>query len=113
MVLQLTAGALDLSVQGAFVDVIRAIEKGAPLAVIRIMVQTPPYELIAEKSIKSIKELKGKTISIGGQKDVTHVYLSRMLEPNGSRTAMSTWSTPAHLRRALTALNPARSTLRC
>jgi ABC-type nitrate/sulfonate/bicarbonate transport system substrate-binding protein len=83
VVLQLTAGALDLSVQGAFVDVIRAIEKGAPLAIVRIMVQTPPYELLAAKSIKSIKELKGKTISIGGQKDVTHVYLNRMLEPNG------------------------------
>jgi NitT/TauT family transport system substrate-binding protein len=83
VVLQLTAGALDISVQGAFVDVIRAIEKGAPLAIVRIMVQTPPYELLAKKSIKSIKELKGKTISIGGQKDVTHVYLNRMLEPNG------------------------------
>jgi ABC-type nitrate/sulfonate/bicarbonate transport system substrate-binding protein len=83
VVLQLTAGALDLSVQGAFVDVIRAIEKQAPLAIVRIMVQTPPYELLAKRSIKSIKELKGKTISIGGQKDVTHVYLNRMLEPNG------------------------------
>jgi ABC-type nitrate/sulfonate/bicarbonate transport system substrate-binding protein len=46
------------------------------------MVQTPPYELLAKPSIKSLKELKGKTISIGGQKDVTHVYLNRMLEPN-------------------------------
>jgi ABC-type nitrate/sulfonate/bicarbonate transport system substrate-binding protein len=83
VVLQLTAGALDLSVQGAFVDVIRAFEKGAPLAIVRIMVQTPPYELLAKPSIKSIKDLKGKTVSIGGQKDVTHVYLNRMLEPNG------------------------------
>jgi NitT/TauT family transport system substrate-binding protein len=85
VVLQATAGALDITVQGAFVDVIRAIEKGAPLAIVRIMVQTPPYELLAKPSIKSLKELKGKTISIGGQKDVTHVYLSRMLEPNGLR----------------------------
>src|SRR5216684_3962028 len=83
VVLQATAGAIDITVQGAFVDVIRAIEKGAPLAIVRIMVQTPPYELLAKPSIRSLKELKGKTISIGGQKDVTHVYLNRMLEPNG------------------------------
>src|SRR5215467_12562494 len=83
VILQATAGALDMTVQGAFFDVIRAIEKGAPLAIVRIMVQTPPYELLAKPSIKSLKELKGKTVSIGGQKDVTHVYLNRMLEPNG------------------------------
>jgi NitT/TauT family transport system substrate-binding protein len=83
VVLQAAAGAIDITVQGAFVDVIRAIEKGAPLAIVRIMVQTPPYELLAKPSLRSLKQLKGKTISIGGQKDVTHVYLNRMLEPNG------------------------------
>jgi NitT/TauT family transport system substrate-binding protein len=83
VVLQATASALDMTVQGAFVDVIRAIEKGAPLAVVRITLQTPPYELNAKPSIKSLKDLKGKTVSIGGQKDVTRIYLDRMLEPNG------------------------------
>jgi ABC-type nitrate/sulfonate/bicarbonate transport system substrate-binding protein len=83
VVLQATAGQLDLTIQGAFVDVIRAAEKGAPLAIVRITVQTPPYELLAKPSIKSLKELKGKTVSIGGQKDVTRIYLNRMLEPNG------------------------------
>jgi len=78
VILQATAGALDMTVEGAFVDVIRAIEKGSPLAIVRILVQTPPYELLAKPSIKSLKELKGKTVSIGGPKDV-----NRMLEPNG------------------------------
>src|SRR5947209_8946333 len=83
VVLQAAAGAIDITVQGAFVDVIRAIEKGAPLAIVRIMVQTPPYELLAKPSIRSLKELRGKTVSIGGPKDVTRIYLNRMLEPNG------------------------------
>jgi NitT/TauT family transport system substrate-binding protein len=83
MMLQLAAGALDLTVEGAFVDTIRGIEKGAPIAIVRILVQTPPYELLAKPSIKSLKELKGKTISIGGAKDVTRIYLDRMLEPSG------------------------------
>jgi ABC-type nitrate/sulfonate/bicarbonate transport system substrate-binding protein len=83
VILQATAGALDMTVEGAFVDVIRAIEKGSPLAIVRILVQTPPYELLAKPSLKSLKELKGKTVSIGGPKDVTRIYLNRMLEPNG------------------------------
>jgi ABC-type nitrate/sulfonate/bicarbonate transport system substrate-binding protein len=83
VILQATTGALDMTVEGAFVDVIRAIEKGSPLAIVRILVQTPPYELLAKPSIKSLKELKGKTVSIGGPKDVTRIYLDRMLGPNG------------------------------
>ena len=83
VILQATAGALDMTVEGAFVDVIRAIEKGSPLAIVRILIQTPPYELLAKPSIKSLRELKGKTVSIGGTKDVTRIYLNRMLEPNG------------------------------
>jgi|HubBroStandDraft_5_1064220.scaffolds.fasta_scaffold04432_6 NitT/TauT family transport system substrate-binding protein len=83
VVLQATAGALDMTVEGSFVDVVRAIAKGAPLAIIRIMVQTPPYELLAQPSIKTLKELKGKTVSIGGPKDITRIYLDRMIEPNG------------------------------
>jgi len=85
VILQATTGALDMTVEGAFVDVIRAIEKGSPLAIVRILVQTPPYELLAKPSIQSLKELKGKTVSIGGPKDVTRIYLNRMLEPNGLR----------------------------
>jgi NitT/TauT family transport system substrate-binding protein len=83
VILQATSGALDMTVEGAFVDVIRAIEKGAPLAIVRVLVQTPPYELLAKPSIKSIRELKGKTVSIGGPKDVTRIYLNRMLGRNG------------------------------
>ena len=83
VILQATTGAVDMTVEGAFVDVVRAIEKGSPLAIVRILVQTPPYELLAKPSIKSLQELKGKTVSIGGPKDVTRIYLDRMLVPNG------------------------------
>jgi NitT/TauT family transport system substrate-binding protein len=87
MMLQLAAGALDITVEGAFVDAMRGIEKGAPISIVRILVQTPPYELLAKPSITSLKELKGKTISIGGAKDVTRIYLDRMLEPNGLKNS--------------------------
>ena len=78
-------GGLDqhLTVGSGIVDPIRAIEKGAPIAIWRVDMQSPPYALLAKPAIKSIKELKGKTISIGGAKDITRIFVERMLVPNG------------------------------
>ncbi len=56
---------------------------GAPIAVVRIEVQAPPYDLVAKPSIKSLGDLKGKLISLGGPKDITRIYVERMLAPNG------------------------------
>src|ERR1700693_1452656 len=57
---QLAAASINVSTNSGLVDPIRAIEKGAPLAIIRIEVQVPPYSLLAKPGIKSMKELKGK-----------------------------------------------------
>jgi ABC-type nitrate/sulfonate/bicarbonate transport system substrate-binding protein len=83
LVQQLAAGSLDLSMSSGMVDIIRAIDKGAPLALIRFEAQAPPYALVAKPAIKDIKSLKGKTISIGGAKDITRIFLERMLQPHG------------------------------
>ena len=56
---------------------------GAPISIVRIEVQAPPYDLVAKPSIKSMKDLKGKIISLGGPKDITRIYVERMLEPSG------------------------------
>ena len=45
--------------------------------------QAPPYAVLAKPAIKSWADLKGKTISIGGPKDITRIYLERMAGPNG------------------------------
>ena len=50
---------------------------------VRIEVQAPPYALVAKPSITSLKDLKGKVISLGGPKDITRIYVERMLAPNG------------------------------
>jgi ABC-type nitrate/sulfonate/bicarbonate transport system substrate-binding protein len=68
-------------------DPIRAIDKGAPIAIVRIEIQAPPYALLAKPAIKRWPDLKGKTISIGGPKDITRIYLERMAEPNGLKAA--------------------------
>jgi ABC-type nitrate/sulfonate/bicarbonate transport system substrate-binding protein len=80
---QVAAGSTNLTVGSGIIDPIRAIEKGAPIAIWRIDMQSPPYALLAKPSIKTIKDIKGKTISIGGAKDITRIFVERMLASNG------------------------------
>ena len=80
---QLTGGSLDVALSVGISDPIHAIEKGAPLALVRIVGNSAPYILIAKPNIKTFADLKGKTISSGAPNDVTNSYLVRMLEANG------------------------------
>ena len=84
---QLTAGSLDVALSTGLADPIRAIDKGSSIAVVRIEMQAPPYTLLAKPAIKRWQDLKGKTISIGGPKDITRIYLERMAIPNGVKPA--------------------------
>lgn len=83
VVQQVTAGSLDICMAIGLVDPIRAIQMGSSIAIVRIDVQAPPFALVSKAAIKSMKELKGKVISLGGPKDITRIYVERMLEPNG------------------------------
>jgi NitT/TauT family transport system substrate-binding protein len=83
---QLAAGSYAVAPSAGMVDPIRAIDKGAPVALVRIVIQSPPYALLAKPEIKTIEDLKGKTIIIGGAKDITRIFTERMLEPHGLKT---------------------------
>src|SRR5215469_8233788 len=85
LVQQLSAGSLDIVADIGVVEPIHAVEKGAPVALVRIIGQVSPYEMLAKPSITSIKELKGKTICIGGLLDINRVYLERIMQANGLR----------------------------
>jgi NitT/TauT family transport system substrate-binding protein len=80
---QLAAGSINFAINTGLVDPIRAIEKGASAAIVRIEVQGPPYILIGRSSIKSMRDLKGKTVSVGGAKDITRIFVERMLAAEG------------------------------
>jgi NitT/TauT family transport system substrate-binding protein len=56
------------------------------VALVRIVIQAPPYALLARPEIKKIEDLKGKTIIIGGPKDITRIFTERMLEPHGLKS---------------------------
>jgi NitT/TauT family transport system substrate-binding protein len=80
---QLTAASLDVALSVGITDPIHAIDKGAPLALIRIVGNAAPYVLIGKPGLKTIADLKGKTISVGGVNDITMVYFERMMVANG------------------------------
>ncbi|HVA13953.1 MAG TPA: ABC transporter substrate-binding protein [Stellaceae bacterium] len=82
LVQQLAAGSLD-TVDIGVVEPIHAVARGAPVAILRITGGVPPYELLAKSTIKSIKDLKGHTVVIGGMLDINRVYLERVLKAAG------------------------------
>ncbi|HUD87360.1 MAG TPA: ABC transporter substrate-binding protein [Xanthobacteraceae bacterium] len=83
LVQQLSAGSLDIVADVGVVEPIHAVQKGAPVGLIRIVGQVSAYEMLAKPDIASIKDLKGKTICIGGLIDINRVYLERIMQANG------------------------------
>jgi ABC-type nitrate/sulfonate/bicarbonate transport system substrate-binding protein len=83
LVQQLAAGSLDITMSTGLVDPIRAIDQNAGISIVRFEAQAPPYVLVAKPAIKKLADLKGKVISLGGPKDITRIYVERMLAPHG------------------------------
>ena len=83
---QLAAGALNIG-QSGFPDTFRAIAQAAPMKIFINNHNVPPYSVHAKSSIKSIAELKGKTVSIGAVKDVTLIYMEAFLEAGGLKSS--------------------------
>src|SRR6185503_16729381 len=82
---QLTGGSLDVALSVGITDPIHAIDKGAPLALIRIIGNVPPYVLMGKPGLKSITDLKGKTVSLGQVNDITTFYFERMAAAHGMK----------------------------
>jgi NitT/TauT family transport system substrate-binding protein len=79
LVQQLAAGSLDV-VNIGIVEPIHAIARGAPVAIVRVTGAVPPYDVVASPQIKTIQDLKGHTVVIGGLLDINRVYLERVLK---------------------------------
>jgi ABC-type nitrate/sulfonate/bicarbonate transport system substrate-binding protein len=80
---QLTGGSLDVALSVGINDPINAIDKGAALAIIRIVGNFAPYVLIGKPGLKTIAELKGKTVCVGSASDMTTIYFERMAAAGG------------------------------
>jgi len=82
---QLAAGALDVCHSG-YPDFARASLQGAPVRIIINDIVASPYAVFAKPAIKQIADLKGKLMSIGGNNDITFIYIKPFLASAGLKT---------------------------
>jgi NitT/TauT family transport system substrate-binding protein len=83
LVQQLSAGSLDIVADVGVVEPVHAVEKGAPVGLLRIVGQVSAYEMVAKPSIATVEDLQGKIICIGGLADINRVYLERIMQAHG------------------------------
>jgi ABC-type nitrate/sulfonate/bicarbonate transport system substrate-binding protein len=79
---ELAAGSLNLGYSG-FPDFIRAANEGAPIKIVINGIGQPPYTIYSKPTIKTIADLKGKVVSIGGPKDITLLYTQGFIASAG------------------------------
>lgn len=80
---QLVAGSLDVVGLDGVVEAVHADAAGAKVGALRMINGVTPYEFDAQASIKSVKDLKGQKICLGGSKDITRVYVEQIMKANG------------------------------
>src|SRR5579862_538533 len=80
---QLTAGSIEVALSVGISDPVHAVDKGAPIALVRIIGGAVPYVLIGKAGLKTIADLKGKTVSVGTASDPTTLYFERMATAAG------------------------------
>ncbi len=104
---QLTAGSFDVALSVGINDPIHAIDKGASVAIVRIVGNAAPYVLIGKQGLKTIADLKGKTVCIGSPADMTTIYFKRMAAAGGLKDGDYMSSPPASAPRAMPRSRPA------
>jgi len=83
---QLAGGSLDVAHSG-YPDFARASLQGAAVRIIINDIVASPYAVFAKPSIKRIADLKGKLMSIGGNNDITFIYIKPFLASAGLKTS--------------------------
>lgn len=84
VVQQLIGGSFDLG-QSTFETTIRAVDKGAPIAMIGATMIKYSYSIMAQKDIKSVKDMKGKRIILALPKSALTVFWNRAVEQAGMK----------------------------
>jgi NitT/TauT family transport system substrate-binding protein len=79
---QLAAGSIEATVSAALIEPLYAISKGAPLRLVRLEIQLPPYAIEAKAQYKKLEDLSGKTVMIDAPTGITKIYVERMLAPH-------------------------------
>ena len=79
---QVAAGSVPIG-SSSMVDTMRAIDKGANIRVFLNSLAVGTHSLIGQKSIHSVKDLRGKRVMTGGNGDITNLWWYAMAKANG------------------------------
>jgi ABC-type nitrate/sulfonate/bicarbonate transport system substrate-binding protein len=80
----IASGAFDV-VQTSPDPPIRAAAAGLDLVILSTTQHAPIYGLYGERDVARPEQLRGKTLIVGGPKDITRYIVDRLLAPNGLR----------------------------
>jgi NitT/TauT family transport system substrate-binding protein len=75
-------GAINIGT-GSLLDATRGIDAGADIKVVASGVVISTTMLYARPEIRSVAELKGKRVMVGGPKDITNVWWAAMAKASG------------------------------
>lgn len=78
----LVAGSIEFSAQAPD-PLIRAVERGADLAMLSGLANAAAYDLVAEKKFSSIEALRGTTLGVSGINSSSTLLLQKMLAAHG------------------------------
>lgn len=74
---RLGAGDLDIDVNFA-APLVVAVDRGAPIVILGGM-HVGCFDLVATETVRTIKDLKGKTVAVFGMESGQHIFLASML----------------------------------
>jgi NitT/TauT family transport system substrate-binding protein len=86
VVQQLIGGSFDMG-ETTFETTIRAVEHAAPIVMIGSTMIKYSYSVMAQKDIKSLKDMQGKRIILALPKSALTVYWNRAVEQAGMKVA--------------------------
>ena len=79
---QLLAGAADVA-ESSPTQVVESITNGAQVHDICERMTSAPYAFVGAKQVHSYRDLKGKTVIIGGPTDITVIFTEKMFATEG------------------------------
>jgi ABC-type nitrate/sulfonate/bicarbonate transport system substrate-binding protein len=82
---QIAAGSLNLGSSVGTTDPIRANSEGAPIVILRIDTPVSPYSIVTAANIHSVKDLKGKVVSLDASKGITRAYWDKVIAASGMK----------------------------
>jgi NitT/TauT family transport system substrate-binding protein len=82
-VMQQVASASVQMGAGNPLDAARAIDRGAQISMLRLESTNAPYEIYAKSAVSKVTDLAGKTLMVGGIKDITRYYFDTLLKRGG------------------------------